>query len=219
MATNLFTWSDERGTHARPLPGAGAPPQIRWFAGLDLGQAADPSALAILEEVRGDETTFLVRHLHRWTLGTPYPQIVADLAALLEREPLASGEVTLMLDKTGVGAAVADMVEMARLRAYVVPIVITGGDTVTRDGATHRVPKRDLVGVAQMLLQTGRLRIAPALPEAETLAREFQEFKVKLSSAGHDSYAVWREGVHDDLALAVMMACWWAVDLGKTNFF
>ena len=25
----------------------------------------------------------------------------------------------------------------------------------------------------------------------------------------HDSYAAWREQAHDDLVLAVALACWW----------
>jgi hypothetical protein len=34
-------------------------------------------------------------------------------------------------------------------------------------------------------------------------------FKVKVNLAtGHDSYEAWRESVHDDLVLAVALACW-----------
>jgi len=31
--------------------------------------------------------------------------------------------------------------------------------------------------------------------------------KINLAT-GHDSYEAWREGDHDDLVLAVAMACW-----------
>lgn len=54
----------------------------RYFLGLDLGQAADYSALAILErqaEVRDGLPLFHCRHLHRWPLKTSYPNIVADV--------------------------------------------------------------------------------------------------------------------------------------------
>jgi hypothetical protein len=33
-------------------------------------------------------------------------------------------------------------------------------------------------------------------------------FQVKISQTGHDSYGAWREGTHDDLLLAVALACW-----------
>ena len=60
----------------------------------------------------------------------------------------------------------------------------------------------------QVLLQTKRLKIATLLPEAKTLLEEMTNFQVKISLAGHDSYGAWREGTHDDLLLAVAMACW-----------
>jgi hypothetical protein len=33
---------------------------------------------------------------------------------------------------------------------------------------------------------------------------------VKINDNAHDTYGAWREGTHDDLILAVMMAVWWA---------
>ena len=42
--------------------------------------------------------------------------------------------------------------------------------------------------------------------------RELAQFKVKINiSTGHDSYEAWREGDHDDLVLAVALACWYGV--------
>ncbi len=44
---------------------------------------------------------------------------------------------------------------------------------------------------------------------ADTLKRELLTFRVKINIAtSHDSYDAWREGDHDDLVLAVAMACW-----------
>jgi hypothetical protein len=44
---------------------------------------------------------------------------------------------------------------------------------------------------------------------ADTLRKELLNFKVKINiSTAHDSYEAWREGDHDDLVLAVAMACW-----------
>jgi hypothetical protein len=76
------------------------------------------------------------------------------------------------------------------------------------EGGGWRVPKRDLVAVLQVLLQTGRLKIASALPDADTLQRELLAFEVKITSAANDTYGAWREGAHDDLVLAVALACW-----------
>jgi len=205
-----------------------------FFAGLDLGQAHDYTALAIaevvavptgeLEPIPGSHVVdpdgrsrpvtrektarrYDLRYLHRFPLNTPYPDIVAAVAGLLAREPLAGADVTLAIDHTGVGRPVYDMFTKARLRGTLVPVTIHGGDAASRDGRGWRAPKRELISVTQVLLQTERLRIAPALAEADTLVRELADYRVTISAAGHDSYAA-RQGQHDDLVLAVALAAW-----------
>ena len=207
-----------------------------FFAGLDLGQANDFSALAIAEaadvpageyepvpgshgiepngrsrpEMREKTARrYDLRHLERFRLNASYPEVVAAVAALLGREPLASARTTLAIDHTGVGRPVYDMFERVRLRAVLVPVTIHGGDTASRDGRGWRTPKRELIAVTQVLLQSARLRIAPALAEADTLVRELADYRVKISASGHDTYSA-REGQHDDLVLAVALAVWTA---------
>ena len=79
-------------------------PVVDHVIGLDLGQAADYSALALMEKMvpPGAEPRYAVRHLHRWPLGTPYPTIVADVTELVKRPPLDNPR--LVPDQTGVGA-------------------------------------------------------------------------------------------------------------------
>ena len=51
----------------------------------------------------------------------------------------------------------------------------------------------ELVGSLQMLLQTGRLKIAGSLEHAKTLREELRNFKIKVNlKTGHDSYEAWR---------------------------
>jgi hypothetical protein len=57
--------------------------------------------------------------------------------------------------------------------------------------------------------ETGTLRVASELPEAETLMNELLNFQVKITAAANDTYGAWREGTHDDLVLAVALTCWW----------
>jgi hypothetical protein len=93
---------------------------------------------------------------------------------------------------------------------WVVPVTITGGHAVTRteDGSYH-VPKKELVTSLQVVMQSRRLKIARALPDAALLVRELQNFQVKITAAAHETFGVWREGQHDDLVLAVALASWW----------
>jgi hypothetical protein len=211
-----------------------------YYLGLDLGQASDYSALALLErqvdtspaaeaarrapqrvgphepeqkDERDDE--YQCRYLHRWPLRTSYPAIVADVVARLRSEPLCLSrpQPWLAVDATGCGAPVIDLlraeVEAKTLRAQLEPVLITGGSTVTHERDVTHCPKRDLVSVVQVALQNERLKIASALPLADTLTKELQNFKVKISlESGHDSYGEWREGQHDDLVLSLALALW-----------
>jgi hypothetical protein len=36
------------------------------------------------------------------------------------------------------------------------------------------------------------------------------EMRVRTTASGHEQYGAWREGQHDDLVLAIALACWWA---------
>ncbi|MDQ2786845.1 MAG: hypothetical protein M3Y58_17790 [Chloroflexota bacterium] len=201
----------------------------RFIIGLDLGQSQDYTALCVVERVMsppvpseraesgyGDyegwpapdtrKASYHVRHLERPPLGTKYPVVVAHVKEMLATPPL-SAKTPLVIDKTGVGTAVADMFTAAGMSPWAV--TITGGDEVIRDGRHTKVPKRELVGNLVMLFQSGRLKIADGLAEGPVLVNELVNFKVKVNLAtGHDSYEAWRESVHDDLVLAVALACW-----------
>jgi len=182
-----------------------------YVMGLDLGQARDPTALAILERVpgatRADPVTHEVRHLHRWPLWTPYPQIVGNVREMLERPPLTRATAALVVDATGVGAAVVDLFEDAGLGVRLVPVTITAGNEAHEGFEGWRVPKRDLVGVVQVLLQRRRLRVAQGLAEAARLVEEMEQFRVDITERGRDTYAA-AAGAHDDLVVALALAAW-----------
>lgn len=126
---------------------------------------------------------------------------------MLARDELL-GRARLIVDGTGVGVPVVNMLHHAGLP--VVPIWITGGETVSTKGRIIRVPKRDLVSVLQVLFQTGRLKIASSLPLGPVLVNELMNFRAKITPAGHDTYEAWRERDHDDLVLALAIAAWYA---------
>lgn len=182
---------------------------MSYIVGVDLGQANDYTAIAVAE-VRapapdGAETAphYQIRHLERLELGTPYPQQVERVQVIMKGLKGA----LLVVDQTGVGRPVVDMLRAKSLNPYAVSI--HGGDATTRDGYNYRVPKRELVSILQVLLQSKRLQVAKSLPDAQTLVEEMLAFKVTISQTGHDSYGNdWRENPHDDLVLATALACW-----------
>lgn len=186
--------------------------QRDYILGLDLGQTTDYSALAVLErpvDAPLKEVVYALRHLQRFPLGTPYTAIVPGVARIAGKPPLRGAP--LVVDQTGVGRPVVDMLRRTPGLTRVVPVTITGGHALTQqeDGSYH-VPKKELVTCLQLLVEQHRLRIAASLSEAKTLIRELQTFRVKITPAAHETFGAWRESDHDDLVLAVALATWWA---------
>lgn len=181
---------------------------MRFYAGLDLGQARDFTAMAILERSQ-KECRWELRLLHRFPLGTAYPSLVESMRDIVRRPPLL-GNVQLVIDATGVGRPVLDIFRKGNMGHGVVGVSIHGGDAVSKDPSIsgYRVPKRDLVSNLQLLFQQRLLRIPTDLRESEILIQELRSFRVQISDAGHDSYGAWRSGEHDDMVLAVALAAW-----------
>ena len=120
-----------------------------YFLGLDLGQAADWSALAVLERSRAQQGQhawqFGCRGLKRWPLGTSYPAIVDDVAELVDKPPLRYAH--LVIDGTGVGRPVVDMFAKAMLPVKLAPVLITAGSKETFDDGYYHVAKVILTDV------------------------------------------------------------------------
>lgn len=195
-------------------------PAEQTLLGLDLGQRRDYTALAVIQrtieprplpenpKVTHPTACYGVVGLDR-IQNQSYESIAEAVLKLKRREGLFNAK--LIVDETGVGQAVCDMLDVRGLRPE--RITITGGDTVTRSGRSYRVPKRDLAGVVAVLLESRRLKIAPGLALANVLTEELANFKVKITTTGHDTYGAgddWREGNHDDLVLAVALALWFS---------
>ena len=181
-----------------------------YVLGLDLGQTHDYSALVLDEISRAGEPVsgHDVRYIKRWPLKTTYHQIVREVSEMTYRAPLSSTD-TLVVDMTGVGRGVVDQFRTTALGVQLVPLTITAGHQITQVDDEWHVPKKELIGIVTVLLQSGRMKIAPALPEAATLLKELGTFQMKISLAANDIYGAWREGQNDDTVLATAMACWY----------
>jgi hypothetical protein len=127
-----------------------------WFVGVDLGQAQDFTAVAAVERVAEQfgyhqYWTLRLRHLERMALGTPYPAMVRRVCEIVRSGELA-GRCHLVVDATGVGRPVVDLLREARTGCRILPVTITGGDAESVEGGYYRTPKRDLVTGVQVLL-------------------------------------------------------------------
>src|SRR5215204_1873896 len=190
--------------------------EVKPIIGLDLGQKQDYTAVAVVEkEERPDDKPMLrLRHLERYALGTPYGEQmdrVAELVGAIQKRSnlLRPPQPELIVDATGVGVGVIEMLKDRGLKYRAVSI--TGGISESSGGGIYHVPKRDLVSRAVAPFEGKRLKIARNMRLVPELVKELENFKVKVNlRTAHDAYEAWREAEHDDLVLALALACWWA---------
>jgi hypothetical protein len=184
-----------------------------YVSGLDLGQAGQFTALACVEKQHLPDADrpgrlvyhYAARHLERFKLGASFPGVIDQLRERFAKPPLEG--TVIVVDRTAVGEAVYRMFLAARLPATLIPVTMTAAGTADRDDrGLWRLPKLDLVGTVQMLLQEKRLKVAPVLEHAQTLVGELRDFSLKKVPL--DPTAVeWRERPHDDLVFALSLAC------------
>jgi hypothetical protein len=199
----------------------------RFLAGLDLGKRQDYTALAILERrrrVSGWDPVYFcqkvewdmcVRRLVRFPLGTSY----RDLVNLIEHElrsPQLGFETPLVLDATGVGEVMYDLLRGSI--QHLVPVTITSTGSATLHNGRHHVPKEQLAQVLSVLLEGEKLHCVRRLPLAQTLYDEFRNFEVKVRPNGRESFGAFKDGTHDDLVMSVALACWYARKLWPDSF-
>ncbi len=199
--------------------------------GVDIGQKHDPTAIAVIEkEWRGTEEHFVARHLERLPLGTSYPKVAERLAEVARgaaaraqlqaeqeafwrddwrarQQAKAGVALTIYLDATGVGQPVVDLMKAAGVS--VTPVYFTHGDRRSEEwengGLKVSLGKAHLVSRLQVLLQTQRIHL-PDTAEARTLARELQDYEIRVDEQANDRYGAFAVGTHDDLVTALGLA-------------
>src|SRR5262249_10603518 len=123
---------------AGPFAAEGRTLCTEYFTGLDVGQTRDPSALAVVEwaEQAGEwdavqyayrkTTSLRLRYLQRVELGTPYPELV-ERAARVACSGAMGGPRHLVVDATGVGRPIVDLLRLQQLECRLWPVIITSG--------------------------------------------------------------------------------------------
>ena len=183
--------------------------QPKYFIGVDLGQKRDHTAIAIVEAT---ESGLNLRYVERLDLETPYTA-VARRVSEIARATGQLGKVTLVVDATGVGSPVIDLLKASGLAP--IAVTITGGTMTSQSGGLVRVPKQELILTVVALVESGRLKIAADIVHSGTLVQELLGFKLRVNKrTRRASYAAGKQTIHDDLVLALALACWagWGAD-------
>jgi hypothetical protein len=200
-----------------------------YTLGCDLGQLADQTELALIEteatrrcyrsrsgELREGEVEAIehrLRLVERLPVGMNYVLQAEYIRGRLSDPALRGRDVDLVVDATGLGKPIVDILKAAGLRP--VPVTITGGMEVTRTaGGGWGVPKELLVNRASASLHSGELVFPEDLEDANGYKRELQDFQVSFTAAGHLTWNA-RPGAHDDRVLATALAVWWGQRRGR----
>ncbi|MDQ3653974.1 MAG: hypothetical protein M3457_02695 [Chloroflexota bacterium] len=193
--------------------------------GVDIGQKVDPTTIVVTEAIkverpgRKPDYRFEVRHMERLPIGTPYPDVgtrIAEVVANLEARPvppiMSLPRLHMVVDATGVGRPVVDILRDALhgSRVKVKAATFTHGDRMTGTWYSSNtewvVGKAFLVSRLQSLFQTQRIKLPANHSEAQAMAQELNDYELKVSEQGNDTYGAFRVGAHDDLVTALGLA-------------
>lgn len=209
-----------------------------YFLGLDLGKSNDYTALCIAQRHDfNDRTSAIeVNNVVRYPLGTPYTKVAEHVGGLVKQLPDAMIEkeywpddaqvprktidhnYRLIVDATGVGNAVVELLRAQRLK--MVEVVITSGTGQVRDEGTRRyVPKVQLISPLRVAFESGRLKVSSQIPHWRDIERELMDFDEEINGTGSPTYGNRSASGHDDMVLAMALSVWFAGEVRVWSAF
>ena len=179
--------------------------------GVDLGKMRDPSTIAIVRRPDTVMRTATMRpypvlserrsgpaalvYLEKIRLGTSYVDVVERIRQVARHEALGNEKRRVVVDATGVGAPVVDMLRRVKLGCELRPLTITAGTGERYSSGTYYVSKIDLMAGLRTCMELKGLEFGEGL-------REWKEFRKQMLGFGG--------AAKDDLVLAVALAVWGA---------
>ena len=164
----------------------------------------------------------------------PYTRVAEIIESRMGHKDLRHS-CDLLVDGTGVGAAVVDLLREKGLKP--IPIVFTSGGAVREVTAPFgsmfkgapgqlsplkvvkelHVPKADLVAAGKLLFEQGRVRVADGLRWGGDFKAQMLAFRGKVNEKGRTRYEADTEEDHDDMVVCLLMAAWWILRGGTKD--
>jgi hypothetical protein len=188
---------------------------MTFILSLDPAQLRDWSALAAIDmQYRPEEKRFgydLVAMARKQ--GLPYDRIVDWVAKTLKNPAFNQREPPeFILDSTGVGVAVRDMLAAKGVRLKAV--TITAGESFTRQGPIYHVGKARLIGTFLGAFDAGKVRVNPNMPIWSQVEREMLSFRAEMNTQGRLKMEA-EQGENDDMLFALAMAVWYGEEVKR----
>jgi len=186
---------------------------MTFILSLDPAQLRDWSALCAVDmQYRPQEKRFgydLVAMNRKQ--GLPYDQIVEWVAKTVKRPEFNRQQPPeFLLDATGVGVAVKDMLRAKGVRLKA--ITITAGETLTRVGPEIHVGKARLIGKFLGAFDSGKVQVNPNMPIWPQVEKEMLSFRAEMSAQGRVKMEA-EPGENDDMLFALAMAIWYGEEI------
>jgi hypothetical protein len=165
--------------------------------------------------------------------GLGYEEM-AERVQTIMANPQLRMNTDLIVDGTGVGDAAIEL--MRKRGLYPVPVIFSGGDAPKEHYAGMgeifgtggkcfgakildkiSVPKKDLVAAGGLMLQRGRIRVAPGRWN-EDFRKQLAKFKGRVNEkTGNRKYEAETAEDHDDLVVCFLMGAWWIFNRKDRN--
>ena len=184
---------------------------MTYILSLDPAQLRDWSALsAINMQYRGGRMIYDLVGMNR-KQGLPYDQIVDWAVKTINRSEFNRDQPPeFVLDATGVGVAVNDMLKAKGVRAKAVTITV--GEAYSRVGSLIHIGKARLIGTFLGAFDSGKVRVNPNMPIWPQLEREMLGFRAEMSAQGRAKFEA-EQGEHDDMLFSLAMAVWYGEEV------
>lgn len=178
----------------------------RYIVGVDLAKLHDYTAIVVIDTtLLASEEKYVVSAVYRYPIGIEYHRVASHIIEQVLGFPY-EGDVTLVVDATGLGAPVLEQFR-ANLSS-VMGVTITGGSNFARKGNDFNIPKIDLISTLLSVVENRCLYFAQEIPELDTMIHELMAFQGHFSETGRIRY----EGrqAHDDMVIALALGVWYA---------
>ena len=185
---------------------------------VSLGTVAKPGAMVVIdprtefERPEGEdrkrdwENFYEVTWLERFPPGHPIPAVATRISEIMSGKRLAK-KCHLLLDISSTGAAPIRVLERRSLYPVAVDLTNTGSEE--HSGGVRRAPLRDVIGAAQVVWQTKRLKVASELKHGSTLVSDLLGYDPEPTTRSFDL----RGGRKSDFVFALAVGLWWGEDL------
>lgn len=186
---------------------------MTFILSLDPAQLRDWSALCAVDmQYRQAERRFgydLVAMNRKQ--GLPYDQIVEWVVKTVSNPAFNKIKPPeFILDATGVGVAVRDMIRAKGVRMKA--ITITAGEAFNRQGNFIHIGKARLIGKFLGAFDGGKVQVNPNMPIWPAVEREMLAFRAEMSTQGRVKLEA-EPGENDDMLFALAMAVWYGEEI------